>query len=200
MLWLTFSKIWMITINQRYSDPMTFRSDVMRYKRQFMGLLITLSLILGSGHTVASGKPIELSAVLKDNRAGQATIVFTLKNQGKTIEIAKAGVPWGNQRSTMIKIVGETGQLMPEWRPISDPSYERITFPSGEKLSGEIVLARRFPNFESLRKTHELIIFWTYKPWDHDPLSVLPRSGGWFSVGPTKKVDHHETDHKHSGD
>jgi|ERR1044072_1052562 hypothetical protein len=96
-----------------------------------------------------------------DNR-----LQITLTNRSsEPVETYEHALPWVGQYSILL-IAAKTdaaGTILQKNLPVDDPGPATTTIQPGGTLTGEILLANRFPEFLQALKERDIVVFWSYQ-------------------------------------
>lgn len=125
----------------------------------------------------ATGLTVAVSTVT--DKAGNTDLRVRVKNEGSnSLELFRAGLPWGNSRSMYTQPIKNRTPLTPRVA-IDDPVAGTITLNPGDELQGEINLLERFPTLRTDLQTGPLDLLWTYQATQTNG-KVADRFGGWI--------------------
>ena len=114
----------------------------------------------------------------------QARLKVSVTNQSKNdLTLYKSELPWGNRYSMIVVAVslGGNNEVVSIVGLIDDPGPGTTVIHSGETISGEIDLARRFPQQWPGVSDKPLLVFWSYQLATSDERKSL-RLGGWLEL------------------
>jgi hypothetical protein len=75
--------------------------------------------------------------------------------------------------------VSHDGQPLPQFFPIDDPGFEKVSVAPGASLNGDIDLADFFKDLDGALKKSDIDLFWAYEA----PSELkIARSGGWILI------------------
>ena len=144
--------------------------------------LLVLSLGLAS---IASGAEQSIPLQLTVTQIGQqARLKVSVTNESKHyLTLYKSELPWGNRYSMIVVPVSLAGnnEVVSSVGLIDDPAPGTTVIHSGETISGEVDLARRFPEQWPEVSGKPLLVFWSYQFATSDERKSK-RLAGWLEL------------------
>ncbi len=144
--------------------------------------LVTAALVLISGIQCATATEtaLELRTKLVESLHGKIALDLTVRNaQSIPVELNKADLPWGTRHALMlVAVTNDTeAKRLDEALFIDDPGPGQVVLKPLGELTGSVDLLRRFPTLLELLKTHEVIVFWSYRPQQTNGTELQQISG-----------------------
>jgi hypothetical protein len=144
--------------------------------------LVVAALVLISGiqSATATEAPLELRTKLVEALHDKIALNVTVRNtQSIPVELNKADLPWGTRHALMLVAVTNDTEAtrVDEALFIDDPGPGQVVLKPLGELSGSVDLLRRFPTLLGLLKTHEVIVFWSYRPQQTNGTQLQQISG-----------------------
>jgi hypothetical protein len=122
-------------------------------------------------------------------------VVLTNRSEAP-LTLYEHALPWVGALSIVLVAVRADAQgsvLDRALAPIDDPGPATVTVEPGGSVSGRTLLAPRFPGLTTALRTHDVVVFWTYRlePVGGPPLA---RTGGYVVfAGPALPLRYAET-------